>query len=129
MVIRWCSTGVGRGGKLSTSCEYSVVFAEVLDSSEGITPAYMTHHMGQFIENHIGAHVLTDQSKKGDIFRNILCIQVEIDITKLLRRSLLLLFQGTKVGIDLRYEKLPITCFICGIIRHIEEQCVQFKGD
>lgn len=95
---------------------------------KGLPPAYMTRHMGQFIGNHIGAHVLTDQSQKSDIFRNILCIRVKIDITKLLRRSLLLLFQGTEVGIDLRYEKLPITCFICGIIRHMEEQCVQFKG-
>ncbi|KAM2863916.1 hypothetical protein FF1_022633 [Malus domestica] len=88
----------------------------------------MTRHIGQFIDNHIGAHVLTDQSLKGDIFGSILRIRVKIDIIKPLRRSLLLSFQGTEVGIDLSYEKLPITCFICGIIGHIEEQCLQFKG-
>ena len=88
----------------------------------------MTRHMGQFIGNHIGVHVLTDQSRNGDIFGSILRIRVEIDITKPLRRSLLLSFQGTKVGIDLRYEKLPITYFICGIIGHMEEQCVMKLG-
>lgn len=29
----------------------------------------------------------------------------------------------------MRYEKLPLTYFLCGIIGHIEEQCVQFKGE
>lgn len=87
---------------------------------KGLPLAYMTRHIGQFIRNYIGAHVLTDQSQKGDIFGSILCIRVEINITKPLRRSLLLSFQGTEVGIDLRYEKLPITCFICGIIEHIK---------
>ncbi|KAM1467081.1 hypothetical protein ACFX2I_032224 [Malus domestica] len=32
-----------------------------------------------------------------------------------------------EVGINLRYEKLPVTCFLCGIIGHMEEQCVHFK--
>lgn len=32
------------------------------------------------------------------------------------------------MGIDLRYEKLYVTCFLCGIIRHIEDQCVHFRG-
>ncbi|KAM2086555.1 hypothetical protein ACFX1R_024072 [Malus domestica] len=62
----------------------------------------MTRHIGQFIDNHIGAHVLTDQSLKGEIFGSILRIRVKIDIIKPLRRSLLLSFQ--------------------------EEQCLQFKG-
>lgn len=95
---------------------------------KGLPLAYMTRHMGQFIGNHIGVHVVTDQSRKGDIFGSILRIQVEIDITKPLPQSLLLSFQGTEVGVDLRYEKLPITCFICGFIGHMEEQCVQFVG-
>lgn len=73
-------------------------------------------------------HVLTNQSRKGDIFGSILCIRVELDVTKPLRCSLLLSIQGMEVEIDLRYEKLPITCFICGIIRHMNEQCTQFKG-
>lgn len=62
------------------------------------------------------------------MFGSILRIGVEIDVTKPLRHSLLLSFQGTEAGVDLLYEKLHITCFICGIIGHMEEQCVQFNG-
>lgn len=32
------------------------------------------------------------------------------------------------MGIDLRYERLLVTCLICGIIGHMEDQCVQFLG-
>lgn len=43
---------------------------------------YMTRHIGQFIGNQIGVHVLIDQSHKDDIFGSILRIKVELDITK-----------------------------------------------
>lgn len=52
---------------------------------------------------------------------------MEIDITEPLRHSLLLSIHGTEVGVALRYEKLPVTYFLCGVIRHMEEQCVHFK--
>lgn len=32
------------------------------------------------------------------------------------------------MSVDLRYEKLPVTCFLCGIVGHTEEQCGLFKG-
>ncbi|XP_068340395.1 uncharacterized protein [Pyrus communis] len=95
---------------------------------KGLLLAYMTRHMGQFIGNQIGEHVLIDQSRKGDVQGTILRIRVVIDITKPLRRSLLFSIKGSMVSIDLRYEKVPITCFLCGLIGHIEDQCEQYKG-
>lgn len=95
---------------------------------KGLPFAYITRHMWQFIGNQIGVHVLTNQNRKGDLFGSILRIRVEIDIKKPLRRSLLLSIQGTEVGIDLQYKKIPVTCFICEIIGHMEEQCAQSKG-
>lgn len=103
-------------------------FQEFWIQVKGLPLAYMTRHMGQFIGNQIGVHILTDQSRKGDLFGSIMRIRVEIDILKPLRRSLLLSFQGMDVRIDLRYEKLLVTCFICGIFGHMEEQCDQFQG-
>lgn len=82
----------------------------------------------KFIGNQIKIHVLTEQSRKGDLQGSILRIYVAMDITKPLRRSLLLSIEGIEVGIDLCYEKLLVNCFLCGIIGHMEEQCVQFKG-
>lgn len=90
--------------------------------------AYMTWHMGQFIENQIGQHVLTDQSRNGEIEGRLLRIRVVFDVSKPFRRSLLLSIEGSFVSVDLRYEKLPVTCFLCGIVGHTEEQCGLFKG-
>lgn len=56
---------------------------------KGLPLTYMTRHIGEFIGNQIGVHVLTDQSKKGDILGSILYIRVAMDITKPLCRSLL----------------------------------------
>ena len=83
--------------------------------------------MGEFIKNQIGVHVLMDQSKKGELFGSILHIRVAMNVTAPLCRSVLL--TGTEVQVDLPYEKLPINCFLCGIISHMEEQCVEFKGE
>lgn len=88
---------------------------------KGFPLAYMTQHMGQFIRNKIGEHVLTDQSRKGDVQGRILRIRVVIDITKPLHRSLLLSIEGSMVSIDLRYEKILITCFLCCLIGHMKD--------
>ena len=58
----------------------------------------MTRHMGQFIGNQIGTHVLTDQSRKGEAFAgNILRIRVVLNIAAPLRQSLLLSHSGNGV--------------------------------
>lgn len=49
---------------------------------KGLPLGYKTRHIGQFIGNQIEMHVLTDQTRKGDLFGGILRIRVEIDITK-----------------------------------------------
>ncbi|KAM2165334.1 hypothetical protein ACFX1R_039500 [Malus domestica] len=86
----------------------------------------MTRHVGQFIRNQIGKHILTDQSRKREFEGMLLRIRVELDITQPFRMSLLLSSEGSLVSLDLRYEKLPITCFLCGIVGHIEDQCEKF---
>ncbi|KAB2610032.1 hypothetical protein D8674_021305 [Pyrus ussuriensis x Pyrus communis] len=50
------------------------------------------------------------------------------DIKKPFRRSLLLSIEGAMVSVNLRYEKMLITCFLCGIVGYLEEQCGLFKG-
>lgn len=57
---------------------------------------------------------------------SILRIRDVVDIQKPLRRGLRLAIEGSKVGIDLRYEKIRITCFLYGIVGHLEEHCMHF---
>lgn len=77
----------------------------------GLPLAYMTRHMGQFIGNQLGEPILTDQSRKGENEGRLLRIHVALDITKPFRRSLLLYIEGSMVSVDLRSEKLLVTCY------------------
>lgn len=36
--------------------------------------------------------------------------------------------EGKQIPIDARYEKLPLTCFLCGLMDHVEEQCACYEG-
>lgn len=40
----------------------------------------------------------------------------------------MLQLDGEVVNVDVRNEKLPLTCFMCGMMNYIEEQSEKFKG-
>ncbi|KAM1909949.1 hypothetical protein ACFX13_038648 [Malus domestica] len=67
---------------------------------KGLPLAYMTQHMGQFIGNQIGDHVLTDQSKKGELLGSIMRIRVALNIATLLRRSLYYPYRARRSGLS-----------------------------
>lgn len=88
---------------------------------KGIPPPYMTRQKGQFIGNQLGEYVVADQSRKGKAMGSILRVRTIIYINKPLRRSLFLKIEGNLIEVDVGYEKLPLTCFLCGMVNHIEE--------
>lgn len=90
---------------------------------KGVPLTFMTRKMGSLIGSHLGTYIVTDQSRKEDRFGSYLRIRVSIDITKPLRRSLLLRLDGEPLEVAVRYEKIPVTCYLCGIIGHTENSC------
>lgn len=100
-----------------------LVAQEFWIQAKGLPLAFMTRKMGSIIGNALGTHVVTDQSKKGELVGSYLRIRASIDISKPLRRSLMLRIDGEQVEIDIRYEKLPLTCYWCGVIGHSEGTC------
>lgn len=88
----------------------------------------MTHQMGKFLGNHMGDCVLTDQSRKEEQFGSILRIRIQLDIRKPLRRYVALQLEGQTLSVDIQYEKLPLTCFLCGIMVHVKDQCEKYHG-
>ncbi|RXH90467.1 hypothetical protein DVH24_035231 [Malus domestica] len=84
--------------------------------------------MGRLIGNHLGEYVLADQSRKEEQFGSILRIRVRIDVHKPLRRCVVVKLDGRLLEVDVRYEKLPLTSFLCGWMNHIEEHCEKFTG-
>lgn len=61
---------------------------------------------------------------KGDTYQSYLRVQVQINISEPLQRGThLRLSEGSWSWKPFTYEDLPIYCFLCGIVRHIERKC------
>ena len=51
-----------------------------------------------------------------------------MDIQKPFRRYVALQLEGRTLNVDIRYEKLPLTCFLCGMMDYVENQCEKYQG-
>ncbi|KAB2602170.1 hypothetical protein D8674_003175 [Pyrus ussuriensis x Pyrus communis] len=105
-----------------------LLFEEFWIQLKGLSMCYMTREMGKFIENLVGEYVVAYQSRKTDQFGSILRVRVRLDVNKPLRRSISIKLERKIVDIDIRYEKLPLTCFLYGMMNHVEDQCDRYQG-
>ncbi|BFG14566.1 hypothetical protein CerSpe_008400 [Prunus speciosa] len=99
--------------------------------AKGLPLVFMTRAMGKLIGDALGLHVVTDQSRRGECLGSYLRIRVLLDVSRPLRRWLAVRLpddSGTVEWVQLRYEKLPITCFLCGMMDHGEKECGLYTG-
>ncbi|CAL9013518.1 unnamed protein product [Prunus brigantina] len=64
--------------------------------------------VGELIVRSLGGHIEIEQSHTGLCVGSFLCIRVHLDVTKALRRVL-------------QYERLPMFCYIYGLLNHTEK--------
>ncbi|KAL4298162.1 hypothetical protein GQ457_12G031030 [Hibiscus cannabinus] len=85
----------------------------------------MNSEMGLRLGGCIGRAVAIDHRVEGGNLGDFLRIRVEVDITKPLRRFVLLgNGKGKKPSpCPLRYERLPNFCFFCGLVGHLLLSC------
>lgn len=57
------------------------------------------------------------------VYEKFLRIRVRVDITKQLRRGIMVPANGKKMWIMVKYERLPKFCYLCGKIGHVESDC------
>lgn len=98
---------------------------------KGLPLVYMTRAMGKHIGEALGDYVVSDHSKKGEFSGNYLRIRVGLDVTKPLRRCMPVRLSDRHADIiwaDLRYEKLPNLCYLCGTFEHLEQECHLYTG-
>ena len=120
---------LGEVDNLAFPARVPLFFQEFWIQFKGIPLCYMTRPMGQFLGNLLGESVVTDQSRKEEQFGSILRVRVRLDVRKPLRRFLTVQLEGKLLNIDARYEKLPLTCFLCGMMDHVEDHCERFTGE
>lgn len=66
---------------------------------------------------------LVDFDPNHDFFGKYIRIKVKIDITKPLKRGLLVVVGGVKMWLPIKYEGLPLFCYHCGMIGHMFRAC------
>lgn len=98
---------------------------------KGLPLVFMTRAMGKLISDALGTYVVTDQSRRGECLGIYLCIRVLLDVGRPLRRWLAVRLpdaSGMVEWVQLRYEKLPITRYLCGMLDHGEKDCGLYTG-
>lgn len=61
---------------------------------------------------------------KGEVYQSFIRVKVQVIISEpLLRGSHLRLRDGARKWIAFSYERLPLYCYLCGIIGHMEKKC------
>lgn len=55
-------------------------------------------------------------------------MRVMIDLSKPLRRGIMITLGGKKMWVDIKYERLPNLCYVCGKLGHVELECENEEG-
>ena len=95
----------------------------------GIPLNYMTVEMGKIVGQSLGSVVMVDQNWPGDCLGDFLRFKVALDVFHPLCRLLKVrLPNGTRVDVDLLYERLPAYCFLSGYFDHVGLGCHLYIG-
>jgi len=85
---------------------------------------FMSEKVLKHIGNYVGTFLDSDENNFMGVWRTYMCIQVSIDVRKLLKRKMKLKKEGGEwFWIDFKYERLNIFCFICELLGHTKKQC------
>lgn len=91
----------------------------------GVPLYYMTKLTGERVGGALGDVAEVDVPANGVGWGPFLRIRVSIDITKPIPRGRLVTFHSLgQMWVSFKYERLPWLCFHCGIIGHLERECV-----
>ena len=111
-----------------TSTNISFTYSPFWVQIWGLPFEHMSQEVGEEIGSKIGRFIEVDrcswQSDQAKFMR--VCVDLEID--KPLRRGAYIAsFDGERLWLSFRYERLPIVCFICGKLGHDNKHCPMSK--
>ncbi|XP_031095282.1 uncharacterized protein LOC115999580 [Ipomoea triloba] len=85
---------------------------------------WMNQRVGERIGDKLGCFEAVEVDENGNGWGRFMRVRVNIDVSKPLRRFMILELQKReRCRVILRYERLPIFCFICGVLGHSEKSC------
>lgn len=61
---------------------------------------------------------------KGSSYQDYIRVRVQLQISEPFQRGTYLRWQnGTRSWIPFTYERMPVYCFLCGLVGHVERKC------
>jgi hypothetical protein len=91
----------------------------------GVPLFYKTKPTGERVGGTLGTVVDVDIPENGVGWGPFLRVRINMDITKPVQRGRLVTFKELgKMWVLFKYERLPWLCFHCGVIGHLERDCV-----
>ncbi|CAL1366291.1 unnamed protein product [Linum trigynum] len=87
-----------------------------------------TEAMAEKIANLIGTFIILDNHRSG-VWSTSMRLRVSINVSKPLRRGILLENGDKKAWYRITYERLPNFCYICGILGHQQRTCPNPKAE
>ena len=85
---------------------------------------FMSEKILKDIRNYIGIFLASDENNLMGVCRNYMRIRVSMDVRKPLKRRMKLKkARSDWIWVDLKYERLNIFCFTCGLLGHTAQQC------
>ena len=91
----------------------------------GIPTMYQTKEVGYSIEATIGSVESVDVNEKGFCLGNFMRIRVTINISNPLCKGRKVRLGGlSQIWVDFKYERMPIFCYLCGMVTHAKNNCL-----
>ncbi|XP_042958006.1 uncharacterized protein LOC122293492 [Carya illinoinensis] len=78
---------------------------------------------GEQIGSTVGRVERVDVQEDGSGWGKFLRVQIHIDLNQPLTRGRTLMVKGKDIWIPFSYEKMPRICFLCGCIKHGQDEC------
>ncbi|CAN0863252.1 hypothetical protein LINGRAHAP2_LOCUS8662 [Linum grandiflorum] len=94
----------------------------------GLTAEFYSEVVGKALGNSLGRFILYDDTNQYTDQDSYMRIRVTLDVRKSLVREKPVKKPSSEVVAIFKYEKLPIFCFLCGRIGHIDRACeIRFR--
>ncbi|PNX58764.1 hypothetical protein L195_g051077, partial [Trifolium pratense] len=84
----------------------------------------MLEKVGKGLANYIGEFVEYDKNNNTSFWRQYMRVKVRVDVRRPLKIEKKIVLNGGLGGVvKFKYERLGLSCFVCGVIGHSENKC------